>query len=1316
MANEFDSTPPESERELTSVSDSNITPSMPDEDTPELRDPFEELASEFSERHRRGEMPSVEEYARKYPEHEEEIRDLFPTIAAMEQLKERKAPAKPAQGGLQLEQLGDFRILGEIGRGGMGVVYEAEQVSLGRHVAVKVLPKQALLDERHLRRFEREAQTAAKLHHTNIVPVFGVGQQDGFHYIVMQFIPGVGLDEILIALRTMVLDDDSTRFRIDSSSRASHANHNAKALLDGNFSKHSSLASSFVKDTRPNQNRTQPIGSMEATQEIPSGEISVSTASSTNPSSGSDQHDGAKPLDADNSRLLGKMDSEYYQSVARIGQQVADALAYAHEQGTLHRDIKPGNLLLDATGTVWVADFGLAKLAEQDNVSRTGDIVGTLSYMPPESFSGETDARGDIYALGLTLYEMLAMRPAYYGRDRGKLVRQITEGDLPRLGKLNPGIPRDLETIVLKAIAHRPEDRYATARDLEEDLQNFMHDMPIQARRMSTAEQFTRWCRKNKLVASLSAAAFLLLAFSLVTLGVLNYRTVQHSNVVTEERDKARREKDRADQQTVVAKEAEENARQTAMLAISALTNMFNGFVPDRLPATADQSLQTDTNDALTAGAISVGEIDADESSDESTVATVAVAPAPTPETAARLEVLLKSFSTLTKQANIDREFAPIFADLTVRVGKLHRMLGNFDDAQTYFADGIEKYEAIVDENSDISTIIGLASAYNEQGDVIALTRHPLAAYSTYQQALDLFATHEEKLGDSPRATYERARTLFLMSMEYKPGPGQMGGGRRQGNGPPGFARGRGGRGGGPPPEFAEGGRGRPPGGRGGPEGGRGDGPRRPEQPGRGNGFFRDRVPRLQTAISLLTPIAKSESNPEYRNLLARCHAGLAIHRGGELSRNDRQKNLRVAIQLLEVLIQEQPEVADYKFEYAIARLFSTVIEDYGSEQKLEIVRNICDLTSEISTSNPAVSHYAFLNARAQMAHSEAASRFADRVQRNGEGDLVSLRTEARDALDSAVTAAEDVVRRFSKGMDSFLDQFPSQDELDFRRLVVGAELDQAQAAALRAEGKVDEANALLTTTKARVREQVIKDVRDVTKREINFRRPPERSSRLSDSARLICMLEKEIAGEEKARTLAQQIKAQRIIELKKGRGDELSQFELWEVELQFARILRAIGDDELAIATLENLRTTLSDTWYQTPDGTVSLSNIRDRFMTGRLLEETLRELRDDEGMEKFRDNIRQVFERFRGRPGGGGGFNGPRGPRGSWEGRGPGRDPDEPGGRRRGPSRNPNGDFGGQGPPPAGPDGIPPRGPNERPGDGPGQVERPQRPQRPE
>ena len=195
------------------------------------RDPFEELASDFSRRLRSGETPSIEDYASSHPNLADEIRELFPTIAAMEKSKARSTAKEskpaPVSEGLPLNQLGDFRILGEIGRGGMGIVYEAEQISLGRNVAVKVLPKQALLDERHLRRFEREAQTAAKLHHTNIVPVFGVGQQDGFHYIVMQFIPGVGLDEIILALRRLVMES-SEDFDLKSSaagqpSRTSHA-------------------------------------------------------------------------------------------------------------------------------------------------------------------------------------------------------------------------------------------------------------------------------------------------------------------------------------------------------------------------------------------------------------------------------------------------------------------------------------------------------------------------------------------------------------------------------------------------------------------------------------------------------------------------------------------------------------------------------------------------------------------------------------------------------------------------------------------------------------------------------------------------------------------------------------------------------------------------------------------------------------------------------------------------------------------------------------------------------------------------------------
>ena len=520
------------------------------------RDPFEELASEFADRYRNGERPSIDEYASAHPALAEEIRDLFPTIAAMEKSKTKSAPraeslVKPVVDSLPIRQLGDYRLLGEIGRGGMGIVYEAEQISLGRHVAVKVLPKQALLDERHLRRFEREAQTAAKLHHTNIVPVFGVGQQEGFHYIVMQFIPGVGLDEVLLALRRLLFDSDvdATVAGLNSSGahRVSHANHNAKALLKGDFGElpPGQLSSSFVR---------KEILSGPATADVRVSSTGMATKTvefSTDDLEATDE--ASEPQQDDESERLQDLGTEYYLSVARVGEQVADALSYAHEQGTLHRDIKPGNLLLDSAGTVWVADFGLAKLAEQDNVSRTGDIVGTLSYIPPESFSGPTDARGDIYSLGLSLFELLTLRPAFFGRDRGKLVREITEGQLPKLSKLNPNIPRDLETIVLKAVALRPEDRYATAVEFANDLNSFLNDRPIRARRMSVPERLARWYRRNKLVAALSAAVLSLLIVLTIVFGVAGYQARKSAEQLAKEITQKDLAKDAAEKALIVA-------------------------------------------------------------------------------------------------------------------------------------------------------------------------------------------------------------------------------------------------------------------------------------------------------------------------------------------------------------------------------------------------------------------------------------------------------------------------------------------------------------------------------------------------------------------------------------------------------------------------------------------------------------------------------------------------------------------------------------------------------------------------------------------
>ena len=328
------------------------------------REPFECVAEEFVERCRRGESPSVSEYLERYPEHAETIRKLLPAVAMIERLGRVALPQVEVQPARSIpSQLGEFRIVRELGRGGMGVVYEAVQESLGRSVALKVI-HQVQLDAKRLERFHREAQAVARLHHTNIVPIFFVGEHEGLPYYAMQYIRGRGLDAEI---------DDRRR---------------DKAPLDG----------------------------------------------------------------------------EHRRYVARIGIQAAEALQYAHEQGILHRDVKPANLLVDEQQSVWITDFGLAKLAGQDDLTRTGDVIGTLRYLAPEALRGRSGPENDIYSLGLTLYELVTLNPPFGDVSASELLRQVSESQPTRPRKLDPTIPRDLETIVLKAIAPEPGDRYPTAR------------------------------------------------------------------------------------------------------------------------------------------------------------------------------------------------------------------------------------------------------------------------------------------------------------------------------------------------------------------------------------------------------------------------------------------------------------------------------------------------------------------------------------------------------------------------------------------------------------------------------------------------------------------------------------------------------------------------------------------------------------------------------------------------------------------------------------------------------------------------------------
>jgi WD40 repeat protein/serine/threonine protein kinase len=519
------------------------------------------LIDEFAERYRRGERPSVQEYADRYPDLADDIRDLFPAMAEIEEAKEERraaeAPALPP-----LRQLGDYRILREVGRGGMGVVYEAEQVSLGRHVALKVLPAQMGQDARQRRRFEREARAAAKLHHTNIVPVFGVGEDDGVSYYVMQFIQGLGLDGVIDELR-----------RLRAVGQVSNLPHKdltaadvAQSLLAGRFRPPSDKTEEGSSERpAPPPPADTPGPPFAATGRLSAGS-SLSAASVSLPGQGG----GERPAQA--RRLT------YWQSVASIGVQVAEALEYAHKQGVLHRDVKPSNLLLDTHGTVWVTDFGLAKADDQANLTQTGDLLGTLRYMPPEAFEGRADARGDVYALGLTLYELLAFQPAFDDSDRNRLIKQVTTQEPARLGRRNPEVPRDLETVVHKAIDRDPARRYATAAELAADLERFVRDEPIRARRVSLPERLARWARHHKGVAAALSAIALLLALVTVasSLAAVRFRTLAG------ERELARSAADDERQKAVQAHQAERWARYRANIAAAASALQLHNIDPTR--------------------------------------------------------------------------------------------------------------------------------------------------------------------------------------------------------------------------------------------------------------------------------------------------------------------------------------------------------------------------------------------------------------------------------------------------------------------------------------------------------------------------------------------------------------------------------------------------------------------------------------------------------------------------------------------------------------------------------------------------------------
>ena len=608
-------------------------------------DPFEIIADEFVSSLRSGKAKSIAYYEKQFPQHADQIRALFPTLLLMEKGKPRPKDPTPSSGFDPLQEnnirhLGDFEILHRVGHGGMGIVYEAIQKSLGRRVALKVLSPSMFATEDSVARFQREARAAANLHHPHIVPIYNIGSEAEIHYYAMQYIDGFGIDEII----------------------ASHREND----------------SSIEKDDPALAARLESL-----------------------------RHQS--------DRLRGN-----WTAIAESVRQIAFALAYAHSQNTWHRDIKPSNLLVDQNGKPWIADFGLAKLTNHvDNLSSPQQTMGTLRYMPVEQIEGEEDHRSDIYSLGLTLYELLTWQPAFSQSNRSQLIKNISSGLGKSPRQLNPQIPRDLETITLKATSSEPTSRYQTAMDLAADLRRFLEDRPIMARRMMFHEKVIRLMRRNPVAATLTT----IIAILVLTVAIVS--TIGYTKV-----------------QSALTEKEKEHSRAQAFndVASGALESIFTRF-------------SAGTNNEIG----------------------IRDEPVLSRDAADMIAGLLPFYEQLARQDSDDDEVRIKAADAQFHVAMIHRRLGNLKEAIFAFESSVDKFSRLSFTNAE--TMLSAIRAKNEMAVVYRLVGRGEEAAQEYAQSIQMI----ENLLNSPELRkslnkanlqFELAKTYYLMSRRDRIGVG----------------------------------------------------------------------------------------------------------------------------------------------------------------------------------------------------------------------------------------------------------------------------------------------------------------------------------------------------------------------------------------------------------------------------------------------------------------------------------------------------------------------------------------------------------------
>lgn len=714
------------------------------------------LVEEYAGLLRAGKEITIDEFVSDYPVHAAELRKILVAVDMVERAALQSVVANDSVSSAGFRQFeknlpksfGDFEIVRELGRGGMGIVYVAKQRSLKRLVALKVLPSSGPQAIKNRQRFRREAESAASLHHTNIVPVFGIGEQDGILYYAMQLIDGVPLNHVLDSLLGKEREENETLAEAVGESQHLAPAQAAAQLFQSDARPVQDVLYQTISapdDKTQRQQQTVELQGTPANNAALAATVTLTQGMIPAKSSGSLEFDvpvnivdAGKGLEADNQVLheAGRsiaLNAIFFRNVAKIMASAANALQYAHQQGILHRDIKPGNLLLDRDATLWITDFGLARPTDITNVTQTGEIVGTLRYMAPEQFQGQADQRTDIYSLGLTLFELLELKPGVEFQH-GKLKYCNSTGDhlQPSFSKRS-AVPRDLQTICLKACAHDAGQRYQQARELEEDLRRFLEDRPILARRSTPIERFVRWSKRNPALAGLMTLSTVLLIMIVILQAISNHE--KQANIA-----KIQEQYDRAEENVKLKSLALEDARLAKQRSEKNLQLAMEAF---------DQVVTNVSSRGLAMNSIT--ELDG-----ENELVSFADAELNSADVQL-LDTLISFFDRFAQENGTNLKLQAAIASR--RVGDIQFHLGRIDEADKAYRKAIEFYEAAEVSGDDITKDLAVVEVYTQLVQVNARQGNMAVAMATQQKARQIIERNP-KLKSSEQGRYALAVLL----------------------------------------------------------------------------------------------------------------------------------------------------------------------------------------------------------------------------------------------------------------------------------------------------------------------------------------------------------------------------------------------------------------------------------------------------------------------------------------------------------------------------------------------------------------------------